>query len=136
MAFIMIIFLVVGIFLLVLGIMIRQRMYGKHSVAIDAICIEVEENDVKTNDGIMYGAKRPLYRYEYNGKQYTSSPSLQSDRTEYQPKLGKCRIRINPNHPERVYSTERRFVSDILIGIGTAYIMITIIIVIMFQFFA
>ncbi len=126
------IFFVLGIFLIGLGIWIQARAYGRHSVEVDAECVEVEESDYKTSADpadytYMKDAKRPVYRYWYQGQYYTSAPMLRSNRPGYHPQLGACKIRINPDHPERVYSSERKFASIILIGIGSLYIIMVIV---------
>ncbi len=132
------IFVIIGMFLIGLGIWIDRRAYGKHSVEVEAECIHVEHEDYRTGVGVsdstyLHDAKLPVYRYWYNGQYYTSTPMLRSNRRGYNPQLGKCRIRINPDHPEKVYSSERKFASRILIGIGSGYlIMIAIVAVILF----
>ncbi len=129
---ILIIFTVLGIFLIGLGIGIQRRAYGKHSVEVEAECIEVMREDYKTgvstsDSTYLHNAALPVYRYWYNGQYYTSSPLLRSNRRGYRPQLGKCMIRINPDHPERVYSSERKFAAAILIFIGSIYLLMVLI---------
>ncbi len=130
-------FVLIGLFLIGLGVWIQRRAYGKHSVEVKAECIEVIHEDYKTSiDPTDYtylrDARRPVYRYWYNGQYYTSAPLLRSNRRGYRPMTGKCRIRIHPDHPERVYSPERKFASGILILIGSVYILMVIILSIVF----
>ncbi|MDO4619336.1 MAG: hypothetical protein Q4B09_01830 [Lachnospiraceae bacterium] len=75
----------------------------------------------------MPDTKRPVYKYWYNGQYYTSAPMLRSNRKGYRPEYGKCRIRINPDHPEKVYSSERKYAAIILILIGSLYLLMVLI---------
>ncbi len=122
------IFTVIGAFLLWLGIFIIARMYGRHSVEVEAECIEVEVATVRMGSvgdrSYMPNTKRPVYRYYYEGQQYTSAPLLRSNRPGYRPEPGPCTIRINPAKPHKVYSPERKFAGGILIAIGAVYLIL------------
>lgn len=128
-------FLLVGIGLIWLGIWLVTRMYGKHSVEISAECIDINIHDsyheTRDDDGlttvVVKDLKLPIYRYWYHGKEYVSQPILASNRKGYKPQLGKCYIRINPAHPERIYSTERKAAAKLLVGIGIMYLAIVVI---------
>ncbi len=131
-------FALVGIFLIGLGIWIQARAYGRHSVEVEAECIEIEESDYKDrtdpqNPVYMRNVKQPVYRYWYQSQYYTSAPVLKSNRPGYRPKLGPCKIRINPDHPERVYSSERKTAAVILIAIGCLYLVMVVVLLIIFM---
>ncbi len=127
------VFTAVGVLLIGLGTWIHRRMYGKHSVEVRAECIDVNVEDYqsgfKPEDYTYYkNTNRPVYKYTYDGKEYISQPFLQSNRPGYNPQTGPCTIRINPDHPERVYSTERKYAAMILDGIGIVYLVIALIV--------
>lgn len=116
-----------GVMLILLGIWLVARMYGRHSVEVDAECIDISSKTVSC--GIQprtyyLNAKAPVYRYWFRGAAYLGQPLLRSNRPGYRPKLGPCKIRINPKHPEKVYSTERKYAAGILIGIGVFYLVL------------
>lgn len=123
-------FLVFGIAFIVVGIWITARMFGKHSVEVKAECIDIIQHnavheDIRPGRQTTYvGAKVPVYHYWYKGKEYTSRPTLVSNRPGYHPQLGPCTIRINPAHPEKVYSTERKSITGIFLFIGILYIVL------------
>lgn len=129
-----------GILLLTVGILIISRLYGKRSVEVDAECLDVDIHDVhmsslSTHDHTVYrNTKNPVYRYYYNGKEYTSSPLLRSNRPGYHPQVGHCKIRINPDKPEIVYSSERKFAGAILIIIGASWLCVPILIPFLIRF--
>ena len=89
-------FFFVGVGLIIIGIWLVARMYGKHAVEIYAECIEVDERNqfVEAYGGEFSstvefkGAKLPMYRYYYCGKEYISAPKLRTNRKKYHPVLG------------------------------------------------
>lgn len=115
-----------GGFLILLGLLIWRRLWDSGSV--EAECVDLGEHTqvlgVGSDRTYMPRAKRPVYRYFYQGRQYTASPLLSSNRPGYRPKLGHCTIRIHPKHPEKVYSPERKFAALILIGVGSLWLAI------------
>lgn len=115
-----------GAFMILLGSLIGRRLRDSGSVEVEAECIDLGVHTAVIGTGTdktrFPGARCPRYRYTYRGKQYVSGPKLASNRPGYQPALGRCTIRINPGHPEKVYSPERRFAALLLIGIGAAWI--------------
>lgn len=132
--FLIILFPVGGIILLIAGILIISRLHGNRSVEVEAECLGVDIRDIQigTNPSdrtTYHNAKRPIYRYSYHGQEYVSSPLLSSNRPGYHPKPGFCKIRINPDKPEKVYSSERKFAGTILIIIGISWILVTILVV-------
>lgn len=120
----------IGIILILLGIWFVARMYGRHSIEMDAECIDISSET--TGYGVFprtysLNAKAPVYRYWFRGTAYIGQPLLRSNRPGYRPKLGPCKIRINPKHPERVYSSERKHVAGIMIGIGLLYLVLVVV---------
>ena len=115
-----------GAFLIALGALILAPLYGWRSVEVEAECVDTIERNVEFGSAgdrtVFPGARKPVYRYYYNGVRCTASPMLTSNRPGYHPERGWCTIRINPKHPERVYSSERRFAAAILMGIGACWI--------------
>lgn len=104
------IFLFGGLAMIIGGILVISRLYGNRSYEADAEC---------TIPNAFYpNPQRPIYRYTYNGKEYKSSPVTVSNRPRYRPVPGPCKIRINPHHPEIIYSAERKFSGTILIFLG------------------
>lgn len=140
-AFLLILFPVGGIILTIAGILIISRLYGKRSVEVDAECLGVNIKDVhmgsSPNDDqtIYHNTQTPVYRYTYQGKQYTSSPLLSSNRPGYHPETGYCKIRINPNKPEKVYSSERKFAGVILMIIGVSWVLVPVLVKFLFARF-
>ncbi|MCD7822157.1 MAG: DUF3592 domain-containing protein [Clostridiales bacterium] len=133
-------FFVLGVFLILLGVWIGARMYGKHSVEVDAECVDVSTETVRMGTGpgdytYYKDARLPVYRYRYNGVMYTSQPVLRSNRRGYRPALGPTTIRVNPEHPERVYSPERKYVRILLVSIGGAYVVLSVILFCVFRYF-
>ena len=120
------VFLGGGLLLIVIGLVLILRMYGSKSVAVEAWCVEVTSKTEVMGTGTdriyIHNAKKPVYRYYYNGQEYISSPLLSSNRKKYRPEPGPCVIRIHPDHPRRVYSPERKFAGGILIGVGVIWI--------------
>lgn len=119
-----------GIFLILLGIWFVARMYGRHSIEVDAECIDIPSETV--GYGVFprtyhLNAKAPVYRYWFRGTIHIGQPLLRSNRLCYRPKLGHCKIRINPQHPEKVYSPERKHVAGIMIGIGVLYLALVVV---------
>ncbi len=116
-----------GMMMVLIGILIWRRLWGNNSVEVAAECIDRNAHTAVIGMGMdrtyYPNAKKPIYRYWYAGKEYISGPLLASNRPGYQPKLGRCTIRINPNHPERVYSPERKFAALILISIGVMWLL-------------
>ncbi len=130
--FLLLLFLALGVFLILLGIWVVARMYGTHSAEVEAECIDISTETVRMGTGpgdytYFKDAKAPVYRYRYNGVVYTSQPILRSNRRGYRPTPGPARIRINPDHPERVYSPERKYVRIILVSIGGAYVVLSVV---------
>ncbi|MCD8190061.1 MAG: DUF3592 domain-containing protein [Clostridiales bacterium] len=128
----LLLFLVLGAFLILLGVWVVARMYGNHSTEVEAECIDISIETVRMGTGpgeytYFKDAKAPVYRYQYNGVVYTSQPILRSNRRGYRPVPGPTRIRINPEHPERVYSPERKYVRVILVGVGSAYVLLSVV---------
>lgn len=126
------VFAVLGVALVVAGIWIIARMYGKHAVEVEAECVDVAVGTLEMGSSpgektCFWKVKRPHYRYYYEGTVYCSQPLLQSNRPGYHPQKGPCTIRINPDHPERVYSSERKFAGGILIVIGSGYLLMLLI---------
>ena len=121
------VFLVGGIALVLLGWLIWRKLWGNHSVQVQAMCVGVNVSTVRTGVGLQHthyqGAKRPVYEYEYQGIKYTGSPLMVSNRKGYRPEPGPCTIRINPKHPERVYSSERKFAALVLIFVGSGWVV-------------
>lgn len=118
-----------GLALTIFGIHVTAKMYGKHSVEVEAECIGVKVGDETIGISPRYrkhyfDVKKPVYRYWYRGKEYIGSPTLTSNRPGYSPKAGPCKIRINPDRPESIYSSERKFVSAILISIGISFMVL------------
>ena len=125
-------FVLFGIAFIGIGIWVMVRMYGKHSVEVDAECVDIsvttETTGVRPADYTHYmNVKRPVYRYWYDGKQYEGMPFLSSNRPGYRPTLGPCKIRINPDFPQKIYSSERKFVAALFIGIGLLYVAISVV---------
>jgi len=124
------VFFIGGVLLVLLGILIWRKLWGNRSVEVEAECIDVDIHTEAIGTGIdrtyFPNAKRPVYQYYYEGRQYTSSPLLASNRPGYKPAQGYCIIRINPKHPEKIYSPERKFVALILIIIGVAWIFVAV----------
>lgn len=124
------VFIVGGLLLIVLALWIWSKLWGKGSVQIDAECLDINVHTAKTGTGInrtyFRNAKKPVYRYYYNGQEYISSPLLSSNRQGYQPETGYCKIWIHPRHPNKVYSYERKAVALILIFIGTLWMVLGI----------
>ena len=123
-------FLGAGIILVLFGIWFVARMYGRHSIEVDAECIDISSET--TGYGVFprtyyLNAKAPVYRYWFRGTAYIGQPLLRSNRPGYRPKLGPCKILINPKHPERVYSSERKHVAGIMIGIGLLYLVLVVV---------
>lgn len=115
-----------GGLLIAIGVRLLVRMYGRRSVAVDAECIDVSSKTVHVGafPSTKYrNTKAPVYRYRYQGKEYISQPVLRSNRPGYRPKTGPCRIRIDRRHPEKVFSSERKAVVGLLIGMGSLYIV-------------
>lgn len=115
-----------GIILIGIGIVLLAQMYGPWSTKVDAECIDVSGKSVSL--GVFprthyRNTKAPMYRYWYGGKEYLGQPLLRSNRPGYHPKLGPCEIRINSKHPEKVYSSERKSVAGMMIGIGALYLV-------------
>lgn len=117
-----------GILMILLGFLIWRRLWDCGSVEVDAECIDVHQQTVALGTGsdrtFIPNAKRPVYRYYYEGKHYTASPLLASNRPGYAPVPGACKVRINRKHPEKIYSPERRFAARILIAIGAMWVVI------------
>jgi len=128
------VFLIGGAFLVLLGFFIWRKLWDNYSVPVEAECIDLNEHTEKVGTGIdktyFYDAKHPIYKYIYEGNEYISGPKLSSNRPGYKPKVGNCIIRINPENPKIVYSSERKFVAIILILIGSIWILCAGIIVI------
>lgn len=128
--FLLILFPLAGTILIIAGILTISRLYGKRSVEVDAECLGVNIKDVHMGIGagyehtVYHNTKNPVYRYYYNGKEYISSPLLSSNRPGYHPETGYCKIRINPNKPQKVYSSERKFAGAILIIVGAGWLLI------------
>lgn len=124
------VFLFGGILLVLLGILIWRRLWGGNSVEVEAECIDLNVHTAtlgfSTDRTYFPNSKRPVYRYYYEGRQYIASPRLSSNRPGYNPELGRCTIRINPKHPQKVYSPERKSAAIILIGIGAAWIAVAV----------
>lgn len=81
-------FVLFGIAFIGVGIWVMVRMYGKHSVEVDAECVDIsvttETTGVRPADYTHYmNVKRPVYRYWYDGKQYEGMPFLSSNRPGY-----------------------------------------------------
>ncbi|MCD8147269.1 MAG: DUF3592 domain-containing protein [Clostridiales bacterium] len=136
--FLLLLFLVLGILLILLGVWLVARMYGSHSTEVEAECIDISIETVRMGTGpgeytYFKDAKAPVYRYRYNGVVYTSQPLLRSNRRGYRPVSGPARIRINPEHPERVYSPERKYVRVILVSIGGAYVLLSVVLFCVFR---
>lgn len=117
--------------MIIAGIHTIGKLNDKHSAEIEAECIGIEVKDVcignEPGDRTRYkDTRRPIYRYHYKGKEYTSSPMIASNRPGYKVEKGYCKIRINPKHPETVYSPERRMVGIILICIGAVWKLISV----------
>lgn len=115
-----------GGLLIVISIGLLIRMYGRRSVEVDAECIDISSKTVHVGafPSTKYrNTKAPVYRYRYQGKEYISQPVLRSNRPGYHPKTGPCRIRIDRRHPEKVFSSERKAVAGLLIGMGSLYIV-------------
>lgn len=121
-------FFFVGALLVLLGVLIWRKLWNCCSVEVEAECIDLglhtETIGVSPDRTHFYGAKRPVYRYYYEGKRYESGPRLSSNRRGYRPELGSCTIRIDPNHPEKVYSPERRYAALMLILIGAMWLVL------------
>lgn len=119
-----------GLFMLLLGLWILSPLWGFRSVEVEAECVAVQTGTAslgKRPDKTYYpDSKLPVYRYTYQGETYQSSPLLTSNRRGYKPKEGPCTVRINPMHPERVYSSERKFAAAILLSIGAIWIVLAI----------
>ena len=128
--FLPILFIILGIGLIGLGIWILAKMYGRHSVEVDAECVDISSKTVYW--GIWphrhhLNTKVPTYHYWYSGKEYIGQSTLRSGRSGYRPKLGPCKIRINTEHPERIYSTERKAAAAILILVGSIYLIVVVV---------
>lgn len=126
-----VLFFILGMGLCLGGIRMILVLYGRNSIEVEAKCIRVDVRDEVIhrvgNQHVRYkNVKVPTYEYYYEGKKYVASPLLHSNRSGYMPEEGYCRIFINPKHPDKVYSTERRMAGGILIGIGILWILIGI----------
>lgn len=119
-----------GVMMVLLGILIWRKLWGDNSVEVAAECIDRNAHTAVIGMGMdrtyYPDAKKPKYRYWYGGKEYISGPVLASNRPGYQPQPGRCTIRIDPNHPERVYSPERKFAALILIAIGVIWLLVAV----------
>ena len=119
------VFFVAGIVALVLGFRLKRKREGD-SVEVDAECIGIKTGSQNmgpsTNRMVMNNLKLPEYRYSYGGREYTSSPILASNRPGYNPKVGPCKIRIDPQNPEKVFSSELTWVSILFFILGTAWL--------------
>ena len=115
-----------GGLLIAIGIGLLIRMYGRRSVEVDAECIDISSKTVHVGafpSTKYHNTNVPVYRYRYQGQEYISQPVLRSNRPGYHPKTGPCRIRIDRRHPEKVFSSERKAVAGLLIGMGSLYIV-------------
>lgn len=121
-------FLLGGALLILLGLLIWRRLWDCGSVEVPAECVDLnihtEMLGTVSDRTYFPNSRRPVYRYRYEGQEYCSSPLLSSNRSGYEPALGRCTIRINPEHPEKVYSPERKFAALVLIGIGSMWIVV------------
>lgn len=121
----LIIFSSIGILLIIAGIGVLVRMY-RSSAVVDAECIEVRSEAVAVGAfprTYYRDAKTPVYRYRYEGREYVGSPFLQSNRPGFHPQLGPCKVRISRKNPEKVFSSERKPVAVLLIGMGILYLI-------------
>lgn len=129
------VFLLVGGFLILLGVLIWRKLWNGCSVEVEAECIDIGLHTEALGTGpertYFPNAKRPVYRYVYQGRRYESGPKLSSNRRGYQPELGRCTIRIDAKHPEKVYSPERKFAALILISIGVLWLAVMGLVVIL-----
>lgn len=117
-----------GGLLIAIGVRLLVCMYGRRSVEVDAECIDISSKTVHVGafpSTKYHNTKAPVYRYRYQGQEYISQPVLRSNRPGYHPKTGPCRIRIDRRHPEKVFSSERKAVAGLLIGMGILYIIAT-----------
>lgn len=122
------IFALLGVAIIILGIGLLTQMYGRNSIEVDAECVDVSVRDVTMGalPRTRYrNTKAPVYRYQFQGREYIGQPILRSNRPGYRPKIGPCRIRIDRRHPEKVFSSERKAVAGLLIGMGVLYIIAT-----------
>ena len=119
------IFVVAGIVALALAIRFKRKREGD-SAEVDAECVDIKTGSQymgpSTDRMVMNNLKVPEYRYSYNGQEYTSSPILASNRPGYNPKVGPCKIRIDPQNPEKVFSSELTWVSILFFILGTAWL--------------
>lgn len=124
-----------GILLILLGFFIWYRLWNCGSVEVDAECIDVCRETIALGGGSdrtwFPNTTRPVYHYYYEGKDYTSSPLLASNRPGYAPALGHCKVRINRKHPEKLYSPERKFAALILISVGGVWIVAAVMLAIL-----
>lgn len=131
------VFFVAGIVALVLGFRLKRKREGD-SVEVDAECIGIKTGSQNmgpsTNRMVMNNLKLPEYRYSYGGQEYTSSPILASNRPGYNPKVGPCKIRIDPQNPEKVFSSELKWVSILFFILGTAWLACGIFALVMVAF--
>lgn len=136
--FILLLFFIIGLIILFIGLNLLKKLKDPYSIEIDAECIDINEKDIKIGNDFdasyYHNAKTPIYRYYYNDIEYVSSPKLASNRKNYKPKLGHCIIRIDPNKPNIVYSNERKFVANILFGIGISWMLVTLLGLIIYIF--
>lgn len=120
----LIIFGSIGILLIIIGVAMLVRIYFS-SVVVDAECINISSSIVSIGafPRTHYrNAKAPVYRYQYENREYVSSPIMRSNRPGYRPRLGMCKIRISRKYPDKIFSSEQKLAAAFLIGMGVLYL--------------
>lgn len=129
-------FLITGITLCVISAVISQQ--AQQYIWIDAVCIGVETRDIEMGiniDSMIFkNVKRPIYRYTFNGIEYTASPLVGSNKKDYNPQESPCRIQINPMRPGKVRSSESNQASNILLGLGITFLVFPVIAICVLHF--
>ena len=127
---VMVVFLIVGVVFVCSGLWFKnydEGMKDRCTESVQAIVDDYKSSSSRHNDGTYSMSYFPVFRYTFDGMEYTKQSNYGSGEPKYS-KGDVVEIKVNPNDATEFFNPSDRsdIVYNVLIGVGMSLILIIV----------